>query len=312
MQTRQDAIQQIQSIIQSQNISKAEILALYNTSPNNPDSSGGLLQRVMIYIGGAFIFMGLCVYIGMIWDDLNSISRIIVSLGSGFVAFILGLFCLGDQKFVKAATPLFLIGAALQPIGLFVFMDEYLPHTGEWSKAATFVFSFMLIQQLIAFLATKRTSLLFFSVFFFYSLLCTLLNLWEIDAPQGPMVIGLTGLMVSWGISQTEHKAIAPFYFFWSSILTAAASFDFLKDTSWDVLLVGVSAGLIYLSVVAASRTVLTIGVLSLLSFLGYFTDKYFSNVVGWPIAMIVMGFVMIGVSVFAVKLGKKIAKQDI
>ena len=309
--TRQDAIGQIQSLIKAHHISETEIHALYNMTESGEIQSGSLLQRVMIYIGGAFIFMGLCVYIGMIWDDLTPVARIILSLGSGFIAFIMGLFCLGDKRFTKAATPLFLIAAGLQPFGLFVFMDEYLPHTGQIAKAAAFVFGFMTIQQVIAFFATKRTSLLFFSLFFFYSLLCTLLNLWEIDAPEGPLVIGLTGLMTSWGVAQTEHKSIAPFYFFWFSILTAAASFDLMRGTSFDVLLMGVSAGLIYLSIIATSRTVLTVGVLSLLGFLGYFTDEYFKDIVGWPIAMIVMGLIMMGVSVFAVKLGKKIAKQE-
>lgn len=312
MTPRNDAITQIQSLIQTHNISKADILALFNTSTDDESQSGSLLQRVMIYIGGAFIFMGLCVYIGMIWDDLDPLSRVIVSLGSGFVTFILGLFCLGDKRYSKAATPLFLIAAGLQPVGLFVFMDEYLPHTGQVVKAACFVFAFMTIQQIVAFVATQRTALLFFGLFFFYCFLCTVLNLAEIDAPEGPLVLGLTGLMVSWGVSQTAHKVIAPFFFFWASILTAAASFDLMEDTSLDVLLIGVSAGLIYLSVVAASRTVLTVGVISLLAFLGYFTAEYFKDSDAWPIAMIVMGLIMIGISVFAVKLGKKIAKQDV
>ncbi len=137
------------------------------------------------------------------------------------------------------------------------------------------------------------------------------MNWMNIDSPDGPLVLGLTGLMVSWGVAQTEHKSIASFYYFWSAVITAAASFDFLADTPLDVGLIGVSAALIYFSIIAGSRTLLTIGVLSLLSFLGYFTDEYFKDIVGWPIAMIVMGFVMIGVSVFAVKLGKKIKNQE-
>jgi hypothetical protein len=265
----------------------------------------------MIYIGGAFIFMGLCVYVGMIWDDLDALSRVIITLGSGFVAFILGLFCLGDPRYTKASTPLFLIASALEPTGLFVFMDEYLPHSGDVVRAACVVFGFMTIQQTVAFVATKRTALLFFSLLFFYAFLSVFMNWMEIDAPEGPLVLGLTGLMVSYGVSQTDHKSITSFFYFWASIITAAASFDFLQNTSFDVLLIGVSAGLIYLSVVGSSRTVLTIGVLSLLAFLGYYTEEYFSDMVGWPIAMIVMGFIMIGVSVFAVKLGKKIRKQE-
>lgn len=311
MSTRAESLDQIKSLITEHQISKSELLSLLTTSNSNDKDSGGLLQRVMIYIGGAFIFMGLCIYIGMIWDDLNPLSRVIVSLGTGFVAFILGLFCLSDTRYTKAATPLFLIAATIEPTGLFVFMDEYLPHTGDVIKAACVVFGFMTIQQAIAFIATKHTSLLFFTLFFFYTFLLSFMNWMNIDAPDGPLVLGLTGLMVSWGVAQTEHKSIASFYYFWSAIITAAASFDILSNSPFDVGLIGVSAGLIYLSVIAGSRTVLTIGVLSLLSFLGYFTDEYFKDIVGWPIAMIVMGFVMIGVSVFAVKLGKKIAKQE-
>lgn len=308
MTTRNEAITQIQSLITEHHLTKSDIADLFKPQT---EESGGMIQKIMMYIGGVFIFMGICIYIGLIWEDIGPSSRVIISLGSGFVAFILGLFCLGDIRYNKAATPLFLIAAAIQPLGLFVFMDEYLPKSGDVVKAACIVFGFMTVQQATAFIATKRTSLLFFSLFFFYAFLCAFMNWMRIEAPEGPLVLGLTGLMVSWGISKTEHKSIASFFFFWASILTAAASFDIFKNSPFDVLLVGISAGLIYLSVIAGSRTVLTIGVLSLLAFLGYFTDEYFKNIVGWPIAMIGMGFVMIGISVFAVKLGKKIAKKE-
>jgi hypothetical protein len=308
MTTRNEAIKQIQSLIDEHHLSKSDVVTLFNT--RSEEDSGGMLQRIIMYIGGAFIFMGICVYIGIIWDDLNPLSRVIISLGSGFIAFIMGLFCLGDSRYIKASTPLFLIAAAIQPLGLFVFMDEYLPKSGEVIKAACVVFGFMTIQQITAFIATRRTSLLFFGLFFFYLFLSVFINWLQIEAPEGPLVIGLTALMVSWGVSRTEHKRIASFFFFWASILTAAASFDVFSNSAFDVLLIGVAAGLIYLSVMASSRTVLTIGVLSLLAYLGYFTDEYFKNIVGWPIALIIMGFVMIGISVYAVKLGKRISKS--
>lgn len=309
MITRNEAITQIQSLINEHHLNKSDVLSLFHVATE--EESGGMLQRVIMYIGGAFIFMGICVYIGMIWEDLNPLSRVVISLGSGFIAFIMGLFCLGDTRYTKAATPLFLIAAAIQPLGLFVFMDEYLPKSGDVVKAACVVFGFMTIQQITAFIATKRTSLLFFSLFYFYAFLCVSMNWLRIEAPEGPLMIGLTALMVSWGVSQTQHRQIASFFFFWASLLTAAASFDVFKNSPFDVLLIGVSAGLIYLSVISSSRTVLTIGVLSLLAFLGYFTDEYFKDIVGWPVAMIVMGFIMIGISVYAVKLGKKIANTN-
>ena len=127
-QTRQQALETIRSIITEFNLTPRDVLALYQTEQ---PQSGGLLQRVMIYIGGVLIFMGLCVYIGMIWNDLNPLARVIVSLGSGLVAFTLGMLSHGDQRFVRASTPLFIVAAALIPTGLFVFMDEYLPQIGR-------------------------------------------------------------------------------------------------------------------------------------------------------------------------------------
>ncbi|HNQ91729.1 MAG TPA: hypothetical protein PKI93_02245 [Alphaproteobacteria bacterium] len=304
--TREEALGQIKTLIAEHKFTQHDLISLFTALPST-EESGNLLQRVMIYIGGAFVFMGICVYIGMIWDDLDSLSRVIVSLGSGFIAFILGLFTMGDQKFVKAATPLFLIASALEPTGLFVFMDEYLPPSGNIAKASTVVFLFMLLQMAVALIATNKTSLLFFTTFFFFAFLHSLMSWVEVDEEYGALTLGLSGLMVAWGIGKTQHAVTSAFYYFWGATFTAAAAFDLLEDTPADVLLIGVSAAIIYLSTLAASRTLLTVGVISLLAYLGYFTDEYFKNIVGWPIALIVLGLIMIGISIFAVKLGKKI-----
>lgn len=308
--SRSEAIQQITALMAEHGLKPSDLSSVM--AGGNGEASASLLQRVMIYIGAAFVFMGICVYVNIIWDDLGSIGRILVTLGSGFIAFILGLMSIKDTRFVKATTPLFLISAALEPTGLFVFMDEYLPHTGDVAKAAAFVFGFMMIQKAVAFSATNRTSLLFFTVFFFVAFLYAVVSWFDLDAPLSVMSMGLSLLMISYGLGKTQHHSIAPFGFFWAGLMVSTASFDILKDTQGDVLMIAVAAGLIWLSTVAASRTLLTVAVISLLAFLGYFTGEYFKNVVGWPIAMIVMGFVMIGTSIFAVKLGRKIAKQDV
>ena len=204
-QTRQQALETIRSIITEFNLTPRDVLALYQTEQ---PQSGGLLQRVMIYIGGVLIFMGLCVYIGMIWNDLNPLARVIVSLGSGLVAFTLGMLSHGDQRFVRASTPLFIVAAALIPTGLFVFMDEYLPHSGDKLRAACVVFGFTMFQNAVGFATTRRTSLLFFSLFFFYTFLSVFMMWLQIDAPQAPLIIGLTGFLVCWGLDKTPHESI--------------------------------------------------------------------------------------------------------
>ncbi len=304
------ALSQIRNIALASGLNRQDILdALDNEPELKAQQSSSVLQKFISYIGGAFIFVGICVYVGMVWEDLDSLSRVIITLGSGFVAFILGLFAIGDERFVRASTPLFLIAAALQPTGLFVFMDEYLPSSNNIALAAAYVFGFMAVQQGIAFAACKRTSLLFFSLFFYYLFASALFDLVDVDSKLSVLTLGLSGVAVSWAASKTAHHGVSPFYFFFSGIAIAVASFDYLEDTKFDVLLIGVVALMILVSVRAQSRTFLTISILSLLCYLAYFTDEYFKDVVGWPIALVIIGLIMIGVSSFAVKLGRKMGQ---
>lgn len=305
--TRQDAIGQITTLAREHGLTRADLLkALDDVTPGEKETS--LIQKVLSYIGGAFVFCGICTYVGLVWDDLDSAARVIITLGSGFVAFLLSLLALGDPKYVRASTPLLLIGAALQPTGLFVFMYEYLPPSGDVAKAACFVFGFMLVQQAIAFYARQRTSLLFFTLLFFYLFMSAFMEKADIDSQLSVLTLGISGLLVSWVVNKTEHQAIAPFYFFFGALGVTAASFDYLQETPFDILLVGVVAALIYVSILASSRALLTVSILALLGYLIYFTEEYFKDVVGWPIAMVIIGLIMIGVSSYAVKLGKKMA----
>ncbi len=52
----------------------------------------------------------------------------------------------------------------------------------------------------------------------------------------------------------------------------------------------------------------LVVSVFGLIGYLSFFTYEYFANVIGWPVAMIVMGMVMIGLSAYAFKLGQGIS----
>lgn len=302
---RQNALNSIATIAREHGLTRQDVLKALEDNVPTGEKQSTLLQKVLSYIGGAFVFCGICTYVGIVWDDLDSLSRVIITLGSGFVAFILGLLALGDPKFTKASTPLLLIGAVLQPAGLFVFMHEYLPPSGDIAKASCFVFGFMLLQQGVAFLARKQTSLLFFTLFFFYAFMSALMSKIGIDSKLSTMALGISGLLVCRALNRTQHDPITPFYFFMSGLAVAAASFDYLHETPFDVLMIGIVAGMIYISVQASSRTLLTVSIFTLLAYLVYFTEEYFKNVVGWPLALVAIGLIMIGVSSFAVKLGR-------
>jgi hypothetical protein len=51
----------------------------------------------------------------------------------------------------------------------------------------------------------------------------------------------------------------------------------------------------------------LVMAVLQSLGYLSYFTEEYFQNVAGWPLALMLAGGIMIGISGYAVKLGQRL-----
>ena len=122
--------------------------------------------------------------------------------------------------------------------------------------------------------------------------------------------IGVAGMLVAYGVSATLHKGVSPILYFIFGFLASSSLHELLMETRGEVLLIGFGALLMYLSVVIGSRTLLFVSVISLLGYLASFTDKYFADVVGWPIALIGFGLMLILISSYAVKLSQKITAQ--
>jgi len=155
----------------------------------------------------------------------------------------------------------------------------------------------------------SRPVTLFFAVvpylFFTLGALDRFLGADGIDA----LLIGLAGFAVAYGLREGLQQKLTPVLYLVFGGLMNAGMYDLVAKTPFDVLLVGFGAGLMYVSVVLGSRMLLAVSVISLLGYLTYFTDRYFAHVVGWPVALIVLGLILMLISVYAVKLGQKITK---
>jgi len=68
---------------------------------------------------------------------------------------------------------------------------------------------------------------------------------------------------------------------------------------------------LIFLSTYVRSRTLLLVGTLSMLAYIGYYTAKHFANTLGWPIALVIIGIALIGMSALAVRINNKYIKTN-
>lgn len=311
MPSKQDVLEEIAALAKHNNITVDDIVrTLANLPTQKAQQSSGILSKLFGYMGGILVFAGIAVFIGMMWDDFSSPVRVIVTLGTGFVLFIMALVALGDERYERVATPLFLASSFLQPAGIFVMLDEY-SSGGNPAHGVLFMAIIMMVQHGATLWAKQRTTLAFTTIFFSGVFFSTLFDLWDMDENLIGTVIGTSLMCVSYALSHSRHRPIAAFWYFIGSCVLLVSVFDVVKGTPFELAYLALTSFMIYLSVVAKSRTLLLVGTLAMLCYIGYFTSEHFANTLGWPIVLIIIGLAFMGLGSFSMKIHKKYIKQS-
>ena len=308
MSHKDDVLQEIVLLAKTNGITSQDIHRAM-AEPDRQRQSSGIISRLFSYIGGIFIFAGIGVFVSMYWHGFNSEARIIVTLGVGFVVFVMGLACLNDRNHERAATPLLLIAAVMQPIGILVMLNEY-STGGDKRYGVLFMAVCMLIQQGLAFWAKQRTVLAFTSLLFGTLFFGTLFDIWDFKTNLIGTVLGLSLLCIAYALQYSRHLAIAPFWYFVGSVALLCAAFDIVEDTPLEAAYLGLAAFMIFLSTYVRSRTLLLVSTLAMLGYIGYFTAEHFANTVGWPISLVIIGVALFGLGSLAVRLNSKYIRQ--
>ena len=309
MSSRGEALQQISELATLHGITADEIhQALFDqATPSQAERSTSVLATVMAYLGGIFVLAGIAIFIGMQWELFSAPVRVLVTLGVGFAVFLFALATMSDERFSRATTPLLLVAALLQPTGIVVMLNEYalgdVPEHG-----LLFMCLVMLVQQLLTFLAKKRTVLLFTSLFFGAAGFGTWCEIINIDFEVTALALGVGLTLISFVIDKTVHRGITPFWYLAGSIFFLYGAFDLVEDSAFEVVYFGVAAAFMYLGTVVRSRILLFSSVIALMSFTGYFFRDSLANAFG----LILMGFLLIGLSAFAMSLNRKYIQKNV
>ena len=306
---KEEALDRIASLAQEHAITLDEIGA-HLTQQRLHSKDPSWLTRLFGYMGAVFIFGGLGLYVSMLWNDLDSIARVVITYGPGITAFVLGIITLHDERFKRASTPLFLKSAVLLPVGMFVFLEEF-AEGDDTQLASMMVFGILCAQFMITFFFYRRTSTLFFGFLFWNGFMGLLMDRCGVDGDTLGIGLSLSILLVAYGIDKTPHRAISAFWYFMGGVGLIWSVFQVIEHSPADILLLPLTVGLMWMSVRMHSRTLLIVGTFGLFGFLTYYTDEYFQDIVGWPIALIVLGFILVGISYFVVNIGQKI-KTDV
>jgi len=303
---RDRALQKIVEIAVRHHFQAEEIVNALDAAPpaDQVKRSTSVLAKVTAYLGGVFVLAGIALFIGMQWDHFGSAVRVLVTLGVGFAIYLFALATMTDNRFAGVTTPTLLIAALLQPTGIVVMINEY-SRGGDPAHGLLFMCVVMFAQQFLTFLAKKRTVLLFTSLFFGAAGFGTLGDILDVDFEIVSLALGIGLTLISYTTDKTAHRVITPFWYFAGSVFFLYGAFDVLEGSAIEIVYFGVAAAVMYLGTVVRSRTLLFSSVIALMGVTGYYFRASLANAFG----LIILGFLLIGLSALAMSLNRKYIK---
>ncbi len=231
-------------------------LATAAAKASEPPSQSNLLVTILGYLGGSLILSGLLIYCSIIWSDLNSFSRVTLSLGSGILAYIVGLILQKDESMHKASLPLWIVSALFIPTGLFVFLNEYT--TGDDALlGSVIVFFVSCLIYLTGFLQFKRTSLLFYGLTFGLAFIGTYYEYLHINIPEMWGITGVSALIIAILVRRSSHAAISFLPFLAAGVMITSAVYYVFGNTDLEGLIISAFLAPVFIGYIYNSRSLI-------------------------------------------------------
>jgi hypothetical protein len=273
---QQKALKKIADIAAKNQLAIEQISnALKNPSsletPKETGKGKNFLVGLLTYLGGALIVAGYFIYVSIVWDDIGSLPRVILTLGISLGAFVIAVALHKDTKYAKAATPVFIFACLSEPGGLFILLKEY--GSGDDALlASVIVFGIMALQCALSFITIRRSPLLFFTLFYAMGWYGCTLEYLHINEPMLWIASGLTYLYLAWRIQSTSYRSVSPVTYVAGALMALSGCYYYLGNTDADILMVTLILSLMVWAMYIGSRTL----VIASLVFLIDLTGKYF------------------------------------
>jgi hypothetical protein len=310
MINKQQAIQEIVSLAKTNRINLAEITAALNPQQTETNKKNVLtLTSAFSYLGGIFILSGLCFFAALNWAHLHSFTRILITLGSGIICLILAIIIELKHQRDNTALVLIILSAFLQATGLFVVVAEYFTGISDSRIAALAISTILALLYGCIFYQLKRTSLLFFTIFFAMCAFASAGNLIHMRNNLMEFICGAALIGISYYIQKTAYNSICGFGYSIGSILLLWVGFDLLINSPFEILYLGIACFMLFFSTLVSSQSILVTATIAIFSYISYFTEQHFLNSIGWPIFLILLGLLFFIISKLAFKINSEYVK---
>jgi len=320
-------------------VSKTEVSNITgetNTTANIPSTSVVRrlgISEIFYLIGGIIVLIGLIILVAQNWVTMSYGVKVLTTLGVG-IAFFVGAVALTQTKVLgKLNDIFFVLSAILMAIGYFVTFERFIKPTNI--NVFLILVPFLLLLQfgITQFITKKNVFTLFNAVFgtwLFFSLTNTMIsnsnNNFGINFHLYRVIlVGISYLFFGYYLQMKQRPFTSYFDGFGVlGILGASFALNIMTGTRsflsggapqapaiWSVLFPLILIAVLFGSVYLKKTSFLTFGTLFLVAYLIRITAQYFSDITGWPIALIFMGIVVMGLGYLAIYVNKKYIKSS-
>lgn len=294
------------------------------------------LSEIFFVIGGIIVLIGLIILVAQNWSSMSYALRVFSTFGAG-VAFFLGAIFLSKIGILRRLSDVFYILSALLTTGgyfVIFFREEFLR---RFDVVLIVVPLLLLIQFGLTQFFTKKNLFTLINTAFGTWLFYSLTNKLMYDSVNTigrnfliyyrTMFVGLAYLFIGHFL-QMRGKPFASFFDVFGILGVLGTSFalnimagfnsirgfsypqEFQVSSIWLFLFPLIIAATFFGSVYLKKTSFLFFGTLFLIAYLIRITAQYFSDVMGWPVALIFIGILVIGLGYLAIYINKKYIKK--
>ena len=320
---KEELLKELSIKLSTGEISREELVGRLNLSPRQESdkeikkSSYFSVTKMLYVLGAAIVIIGIVIFVYQIWDDIGSFVRILMTLGIGLLIAAIGSMLLTQKPEENIGTIFHFIGGMLIPGGAVVTLNELgIESFSLWPETITFgiIFAFYLLLNTIH----KNAILTFFAIAngtaFVYLLVESIVEgqFYQHHDLYAylTMVVGASYLLLAHAFRNGWNKQlIGALHFFGSLGFLGAAYTQVTDSVPWQLLYFLIVSGGLFLSVYMRSSRILVISTLFLIAHVSYITSEYFAHSLGWPISLVILGFVFIGLGYASITINKQYIK---
>lgn len=268
-------------------------------SAQDTDSKPHDLINTFYGIGATIVVIGIIILIVQHWMEIGFVGHILITLGLSLVMYILGLI-FNRPEHDKLSQALFTISAALAPMGAVILCDKAGITFSTWSVQITTAL-ILFVVYLAAYFVSRKSILIFvttaFATWAYYAIILNILE------SAGGLMVPDAALIMKWAtivlcscyifIGSRSEPMRDLFYNLGAvGILGAGITIGGFFDVVYIAFIFAAFYGSVYLK----SRGMLTLGAVFLIAHIVKITSEHFADSIGWPIALVGIGFLVIGI----------------